>query len=525
MQWSIGKIMSKRALLTPEKTAIVFEDLPITYRTLNAQTNQVAHYLRHKGLKKGDRIAVNMLNCPEFLAVYFAAAKLGLIFVPLNYRLVSLEIAYQMDSCGCRMLFFHDDVISQVEPIRSTVKIEKDKFIWLASFGRPEGCPPQWAVDYREATGGCPTREPIPDEPVDLDDPLMILYTSGVTGHPKGAIISHGQTYFKNFQVIILTDMREGDVFLSQSPLCHSAGLAVAATPALCRGATLLLRKKFDAERFGQDIEKYGATIVFALTTMFRMVLQTGVLDRVNLGSVRVTMGGGERTPASLFDALAQRGLQLQVGFGQTENSGMTIVPRELVQSKNGSCGFANFFTEVWIEDDKGTACPSGQIGKIVAAGPNVMSGYWDMPEETAAAIVDGKLHTGDLGYMDADGLLYVTGRAKDMYRSGAENVYPAEVEKILSDHPGIAYVAIVGVPDEKWGETGKAFIVCHEGVRLTREQVVEFLDGKVARFKFPTHVEFVDSLPLTSWGKVKKVELKRAGREEFAPLGHGRGL
>lgn len=510
MQWSIGKIMSKRALLMPRKSAVIFEDLPVTYGALNDEANQIAHFLQHKGLKKGDRIAVDLLNCPEFLAAYFAAAKLGLIFVPLNYRLVSRELEYQLNDCDCRLLIFHDEIQQYIEPIRSSTKVEDDKFIWLGSSGAPDSGPPEWALDYREVIKGYPTREPVPDETIDLDDPLLILYTSGVTGDPKGAVVSHGQTYFKNFQIILHTDMREGDVFLSQSPLCHSAGIAVAATPTLCRGATLLMRKKFDAEQFGRDIEEYGATIVFGLTTMFRMVLQTGVLDRVDLSTVRVLMGGGERTPATIFDALAEKGLLLQMGFGQTENSGMTLMPKELVRNKTGSCGFPNFFTEVWIENDQGETLPPGEIGNIVAAGPNVMSGYWNMPRETGATLVNGKLHTGDLGYKDEDGLLYVAGRARDMYRSGAENVYPAEVERILADHPGIENVAVIGVPDDKWGETGKAFIVRKEGQNLSREEILVFLDGKAARYKFPKHIEFIESLPLTSWGKVRKAELKR---------------
>lgn len=508
MKWSVGKIMSKRALWTPERTAVVYEDVPITYGALNDEVNQFAHFLQQKGLKKGDRMAVNLFNCPEFLVSYFAAAKLGIIFVPLNYRLVSQELAYQLNRCGCRLLLFHDDTCQEVAPIRSSVTVEADKFVWLKSFGSDTVAPPKWAIDYHKAIDGNPKNEPVPDTSIDLDDPLLILYTSGVTGDPKGAVVSHGQTYFKNFQYIILTDMREDDVFLSQAPLCHSAGLAVTATPALCRGALLLMRKKFDAQRFGLDIETYRATIVFGLTTMLRFVLETGVLDRVDLDSVRILLGGGERTPTALFNALAEIGLYLQMGFGQTENSGMTLVPKESVLQKKGSCGFSNFFTEVWVEDDKGQPLPPGEIGNIVATGPNVMSGYWDMPDQTAATIQNDKLFTGDLGYTDEEGFLYIADRAKDMYRSGGENVYPAEVERVLSEHPKIEYVAIIGVPDDKWGETGKAFIVCRDGQSMEKGEVFGFLEGKVARFKFPAHIEFVDSLPLSAWGKVKKGEL-----------------
>ncbi|MDX9786135.1 MAG: AMP-binding protein [Desulfobacterales bacterium] len=502
--------MSKRAMLAPQKTAVIFEDEPVSYRALNDEVNQLSHFFQDKGLRKGDRIAVNLFNCPEFLACYFAAAKLGLILVPLNFRMVSGELAYQINSCDSRMLLFHDETQEEVAPIRSSVAVDSDKFVWLRSFGSNFDTPPEWAMDYHDVISGYPKTEPVPDAPIDLDDPLLILYTSGVTGDPKGAVISHGQTYFKSFQYIFFSDMREDDVFLSQAPLCHSAGLAGAATTGLCRGVTLLMRKKFDAERFGKDIETYRATIVFGLTTMFRFVLETGVLDRVDLSSVRVVLGGGERTPVTLFEKLAEKGLYLQMGFGLTENSAMTLMPKEFVFPKMGACGLPNFFSDMWVEDEKGDRLPAGEIGHIVGSGPNVMTGYWNMPEETAATIVNGKIFTGDLGYMDESGFLYIADRAKDMYRSGAENVYPAEVERILADHSKIAHVAIIGVPDERWGETGKAFIVCRENETLTKEEVLEFLKGKVARYKFPRHVQFVDSLPMTAWGKVKKGELKR---------------
>jgi fatty-acyl-CoA synthase len=509
MKWNIGKIASKRALFTPDNNAIIYEDTPITYKELNNKVNQVGAFFKEQGLKKGDRIAVALLNCPEFLFCYLAAAKLGLIFVPLNFRLVSRELEYQINKSGVRLLVFHDKVIKNIEPIRSQLTVEKDKFIYLKSFDSKDRNCPNWAVDYHNTTAKFPIDEPAPDEPIDMDDPLAILFTSGVTGDPKGAVISHGQTYFKNLQIIIYTDMRQDDVFLFQSPLCHSAGLCAVATPALCRGAALLMRAKFDPVLFARDIAKYKASIVFGLTTMFRFVLRTGELDKIDLSSVRVVFGGGERTPKTLIEELAKKGLPLQIGFGQTENSAMALMPRDAVLKKNGSCGLPNFFTDMWIQDDEGNLLLPGQIGNIVVSGPNVMSRYWDLPAETEETLKNGLLYTGDLGYFDEDGFLYVVDRAKDMYRSGGENVYPAEVERILADHPKIENVAIIGVPDDKWGETGMAFILPRQGQTLTKNEVLAFLNGKLARYKFPRQFKFVDSLPLTLWGKVRKSLLK----------------
>ena len=192
----------------------------------------------------------------------------------------------------------------------------------------------------------------------------------------------------------------------------------------------------------------------------------------------------------------------------------MVLMPTDAVKRKQGSVGLPNFYTEAWIENEQGEKLPSGEIGEIVASGPNVMSGYWDLPEETSKVIENGKLHTGDLGYTDEDGFFHIVDRAKDMYRSGGENVFPAEVERVLADHPKIENVAIIGVPDEKWGETGKAFIECVKGEKITKEEVLQFLDGKVARYKFPRHIECIDYLPVTSWGKIKKAELKERHRK-----------
>jgi fatty-acyl-CoA synthase len=293
-------------------------------------------------------------------------------------------------------------------------------------------------------------------------------------------------------------------------PLFHSGGLFIVATPALCSGMTMVMRRGFDPDEFAGDIERYRGTIVFALTTMWRMILQTGKLDRIDVSSVRCVGGGGERTPPSLVDELAKRGLYMQQGFGQTENSAMMLLPKEDIFRKRGSIGKPGLFTNVWIAGSDGRPLPPGEIGEIVASGPTVMTGYWNLPETTAKTIVDGVLHTGDLGYTDEEGYFYIVDRVKDMYRSGGENVYPADVEKILLTHPKIANAAIIGVPDDKWGETGMAFIVTEKAEAVTKEEIYGHLDGKVARFKYPRHIQVMEELPLTATMKVRKEELRQ---------------
>ncbi|MEW5735284.1 MAG: AMP-binding protein [Thermodesulfobacteriota bacterium] len=513
VQWDVGFLLYKRAMMHPEKNAIIFEDEPVTYRSLNEGANRCAHFLQKKGLKKGDRMVVLMLNCIEFLEAYMAAAKLGVVFVPLNWRLVGPELEYQINDCGARLVIFHDSFLGSLEGIRTRLTVEEDKFI-VAKSGTP-GMPacPEWAKDYTDGTADMPAKEPTPDTPVTMDDPLAIMYTSGVTGNPKGAVLSHGQTYFKCFQTVLYTEDSvrgvEDQVMVAQMPLFHSGGLFIVATPALFGGITLIMRRGFDPNQFAEDIQRYRATIVFALTTMWRFILETGKLDQIDVSSVRSVLGGGERTPPSLFEELAKRGLYMQQGFGQTECSAMTLLPKEDIHRKMGSIGKPGFFTHVWVGDKNGKELPAGEIGDILAKGPTVMSEYWKLPEATKRALVNGVLHTGDLGYMDEEGYLYIVDRAKDMYRSGGENVYPAEVEKVLAANPKIANVAIIGVADDKWGETGMAFVQMKPGQSITPAEILEFLQGKVAKYKHPTRFEFVDELPLTATMKVKKSLLK----------------
>jgi fatty-acyl-CoA synthase len=300
------------------------------------------------------------------------------------------------------------------------------------------------------------------------------------------------------------------DIVIANLPLFHSGGLFIVATPALNGGMTIVMRRGFDPNEFAEDVQRYKGTIVFALTTMWRMILDTGKLDQIDTSSVRCVVGGGERTPPSLFEGLAKRGLYMQQGFGQTENSAMMLLPREDIQRKIGSIGKPGFFTDIWIVGTNGKRLQPGEIGEIVARGPTVMSGYWNMKEETARTLENGILHTGDLGYMDEEGYFYIVDRAKDMYRSGGENVYPAEVEKILSGHPKIAMIAIIGVPDDKWGEVGMAFVVPVKGETIDEKEIIGYLKGKVAKYKYPAKFKYLDELPLTATMKVKKGDLKR---------------
>jgi len=503
MEFTVGTLLTKWSVYTPDKTAVIFDDKEISYRELNENVNRTANYLLAKGIKKGDRVSEILQNCPELLYLYFAAAKIGAVFCPINIRLTAEEIQYQLNDSGSRFLLFDDSLAEKVEAVRLNASIEKEGYCCA------DGNVPEWATDYKRELMNCSTDEPHLSEPVDWEDIQIIMYTSGTTGNPKGAMLSHRKTFFNTLNAFFYHELRVEDIVLSPYPLFHSAGLLIYGTPALSRGATILLRKTYTPEQMLKDIETYKVTTFGAVTTVLKRIMDSGLIDDYDLSSVRIFGGGGEKTPIDLIERLASKGLNLQQRMGQTETSTICSLPRRDTLRKKGSIGLPVIYADVKIVDESGKEMPPGEKGEIVVKGPTVMSGYWNKPEETAKTIRDGILHTGDLAYRDEEGYFYIVDRIKDMYRSGGENVYPAEVEKLLLANPKISQVAIIGVPDPKWTEVGKAFIVTKEGESITKAEVLEFLEGKVAKFKMPVYVQFMDSLPATAAGKVRKIELK----------------
>jgi len=503
MTINVGTLLKKWTIYSPDKVAVIYDDQVITYKDLNNSVNKTANYLLARGIKTGDRISVMLYNCPEFLHLYFAAAKIGAIFCPMNFRLTPQEIEYQLNDSGSSLLVFDEDLVENVEPLHSNTSLGKDGYCCVGEQV------PEWATCYRKEVKGFSEVETKLSKPLDWEDIQIIMYTSGTTGDPKGAMLSYRKTFFNTINAFLYHELRVEDIVLSPYPLFHSAGLLIYTTPALSGGATVVLRKRYTPEEIFKDIEKYQVTTFGAVTTILKRILDSGMIDKYDTSSVRIFGGGGEKTPVNLIEKLAEKGLNLQQRFGQTETSTICSLPRKDTLRKMGSVGLPVFYADVLIVDENGKELPPGEKGEVVVKGPTLMSGYWNKPEETEKTIRKGVLHTGDLAYRDEEGYFYVVDRIKDMYRSGGENVYPAEIEKILLSHPGISQVAIIGVPDEKWTEVGKAFVVPQEGEKLSKAEILDFLQGKVAKFKIPVYVEFMDSLPMTAAGKVRKVELK----------------
>lgn len=500
---NVGDWITKRSILSPNKTAIIFEEQKITYSKLNERTNRLANTLINKGIKKGDRVAALLYNCPEFLEVYFALAKIGAIFVTLNFRLAGPEIQYMINNSNSNLLIFDEHFSEMIDSIRSNLSIDQKNFVSLGNSAK------DWAIMYERFIEESPANEPEIKEEVRLEDPQMIMYTSGTTGIPKGALLSHQKTFYNTFNAVLYFDITSNDIMLVNMPLFHSGGLNIAAVPILYTGGTAVIQKSFDPKQALSLIENHRITLAMMVPTMINFMIKQGDIDNYDVSSMKTLMVGGEPISLSLIKAYQDRNIPIRQVFGQTETSIQLWLSEEDAIRKIGSVGKPVFHADVRVVNKKGKDVVPNEVGEIVLNGPTQMLGYWNDPKLTAETIQDGWLHTGDLATVDEEGFVYMVDREKDMYISGGENVYPAEVEKVLGENAKILEAAIIGVPDEKWGEVGKALIVLRDDQKMTDEDVFEFLSGKLAKYKLPKYVEFTDEFPKTGSGKIKKTELR----------------
>jgi len=497
----LGAWMAKRRLRSPDKTAIIdHEGSVITYRQLADSADRVAAVLHSCGIRKGDSVAYLGENSPAFLQTMFGVVQLGAVFVPVNTRLAVPEIVHVLTDSGARVLI-HDDELadraSQSAGLAGTARV----------ISTGEGTPdrPGLAALMRATTGDRPQVD------VTLDDPAAIVYTSGTTGRAKGAVLSHGNLTWVAINCVIDYDVVSTDIALMISPLFHVASLGMGALPVILKGATMVLDKGFEPGRALAFIEKYGVTMLSGVPTTYQLMADHPNWATTDLSTLRKLTCGGSPVPTRIINAYEERGLSFSQGYGMTETSpGATSLAPSMTRAKQGSVGLPHFFTDVRIAGEDGRPAPAGTVGEIEIAGPNVFLGYHGQPEATAAAFTeDGWFRSGDLGYVDADGYLYISGRLKDMIISGGENIYPAEIENHLNNIDGVTGAAVIGVPDERWGEVPWAIITVREGVVIDTDTVRAHLDGKLARYKLPKKVIVVDELPRTASGKVRKADLR----------------
>ena len=492
-----------------DKVALVHGDRRVTYGELNRRVNRVGHALLGAGLARGERVAVLGRNSIEFVALYFALAKIGAVMVPLNFRYHPAEIAYATTQSGTSW-FLHEaafaDLVAAARPELPGVK----RFL---VFGEGAG-------DWPDALASLEMRASDEEPRVDLDedDGRIIMYTSGTTGFPKGATLSHRQQYLHALVYAHEVGMRSTDVALLIYPLFHAGGTDCLLLPLLLAGGTGVMVDRVEADDILAAAVRERATFLFCVPTVWRRIMRALDERPADLGSLRLCISASDTIPAELLHAIKKHVTApvIQI-YGLTEAGVITHFLRpEHHETKLGSVGQPHPLVDVRIVDDAGADVPRGHVGEVIVKGPTIMLGYWDMPAKTADTVRDGWLHTGDLGRVDDEGFLYLMGRAKDLIISGGENIYPAEIERVLREHPGVRDVAVVGVPDPEWSESVLAVIVPAEPDRLTDTEVIAFVRDRLAGFKKPRFVRFVDALPATTaTGKVQKAEL----RKQFADL------
>jgi fatty-acyl-CoA synthase len=485
--YGVGSWPARRARIDGDAVALRQDDREITYRQLAQRVDLLASALSAMGVRGGDRVAYLAANDIAGFELFFAAGRLGAIFAPFNWRLSPPEIAYLVADC---------------EP---TVLVHAAEFTTTASELPLRAI--SLAAEYDDLMGV--TNPAVGNAVVTLDDDAVILYTSGTTGHPKGAVLTHSNLTFNTMNQLAHADVLSTDTALCISPLFHATGLGQVSLPTLFKGGTVVVLPKFDPAVVLATIERLRIASFSAVPTMLQMLADHESFSQTNLNSLRYVIYGGSAVRERVAVAWQNRGVQILQGYGMTEASpGVTMAPLHGASDHPISIGVPHFFTDISFDPTEGSA-PPGATGELLVRGPNVFRGYWRRLADTATALDGGWYHSGDVVSIGADGWAYIIDRVKDLIISGGENIYPSEVERELMAVPGLLDAAVVAVPDERWGEVGAAFVVVAPDSGLNDESIRELLNGRLASFKIPRYVHFVDQLPKTATGQIRKSALR----------------
>jgi fatty-acyl-CoA synthase len=502
----IGSWVAGRAFRAPEATALIDGNTgrKRTYGELHARTSALADALAERGVRRGDRVALLALNSPEFIEVLLAAAKLGAITVPVNFRLSADEVRYALTDSGASVLLYSGQLAAVAKSAADGLHIHTMTEIPAAA-ERVAGA----ASAYEDLVA---SGDPAPlERDVAESDIAVIMYTSGTTGRPKGATLTHANLLWQTINAMAMGEaLSKHDVTVTAAPLFHIGGLGVYTLPLLYLGGANVILESFVPAQVIGAMAEYGATMMFCVPAMWVAISRSPELDRPGLTPPRLSLCGGAPAPLPMLKFFTDRGWNFAEGFGLTETSpGCSVLDSDHLVSKSGSIGQPLQHLQWRLVDDNDRTVPVGQVGELIVRGPNVFTGYWGKPAETAEALRGGWFHTGDLGRADADGYVTLVDRKKDMIITGGENVYPVEVEQALFGHPAVDDVAVIGVPDEKWGETVVAVVVRSSGGDLTGESLIAWVRDRLAHFKCPQRVEFVAELPRNATGKLLKRELR----------------
>lgn len=509
---NLGRLLTHTALLYPHHTALIQGDHSWTWSQINDRVNAMVSALRSLGIQKGDRILMQCRNNVQSFENCWAAFKLGCVWVPTNFRLTPPEVAYLGDSSGAVFMIAEDCFYAHVDAVREASSTLQHVIV----IGSPRAGDLSYEDLIVEHMGAKDS-----EETVSYDDPLWFFYTSGTTGKPKAGILTHGQMTFvvNNHLADLIPDTTEQDCSIAVAPLSHGAGVHALLNVARGAATVLMPSEKLDPEAFWQAVERHRVTNMFTVPTIIKMLVEHSAVDQYDHTSLRyVIYAGAPMYRADQKLALQKLGKILVQYFGLGEVTGNISVLTRAMHSEDdtdpnaniGSCGKPRVGMEVAILNDQMERVATGEIGEICCRGPAVFAGYHGNPEATAHALRGGWFHTGDLGHMDARGLLYITGRQSDMYISGGSNIYPREVEEVLLTHPGVAEIAILGVPDAKWGEVGVAVVVRRAGVPPPdAAELLGYLEGRCAKYRWPRQFVFWNTMPKSGYGKIVKKDIK----------------
>ncbi len=514
---NLASILDYSAYEYPEKAAIIFGEQKITFAQLNTYCNKIANGLVAAGIGKGDKVVLSCLNLPYFPMAYYAILKAGAVVVPISVLSKGREIAYYLKDCDAKAFIC----------FQGTPELPMGEFGYTG-FKEVDSCEHFWLITADPAApspiAGVPTMgmmmgpqsgdfDSVETSP---DDTSVILYTSGTTGFPKGAELSHSNMVMNAMGSRDLCTLTHDDINVVSLPLFHSFGQTVQMNASFTKGCTIMPIAKFTPEAVFDAIQNHGASVFAGVPTMYWAMLnfedKEGQFDfDVIKNNLRVGASGGAALPVEILKGFKEKyGIQILEGYGLSETCPVATFNQPSKPCKPGSIGFPIWGIEVKIFDENDQEVPVGEVGEVVISGHNVMKGYYNKPEETAAAFKGGKwFHTGDLGTMDEDGFFYIVDRVKDMVIRGGFNVYPREIEEVLLTHPAISLAAVIGVPHEQHGEEVKAVIVLKDRAKVTPDEIIVWSKEQMSAYKYPRIVDIRDSLPMSATGKILKKELK----------------
>ncbi|MFC7134658.1 MULTISPECIES: AMP-binding protein [Salinibaculum] len=499
----VGAISERRAELSPDRVGLVDADTgaEYTYSDLDERANRAARLLRERGVEKGDRVAAVARNRPELVDLYFATAKVGAVLAPLSHRLSSREITEMLDD---------------VEPAMLVVEAPFEEAVGeaLASEDREFAVPPVVGLaddgdvadhDWDRYEDAVPDDDsPVETADLALSDPHLFLHTGGSTGLPKEVVQTHGGIMWNAFNTILSWGLRPDDVTPMVFPMFHTGGWNVLTIPFFHLGGTVIISRDFDARQVLDLIEAYDASVLVAVPAVLRFMVQDDRWEETDLSSLRFAKSGGGPCRDAIIEAWSDRGIDLSQGYGLTEcGPNNFAMPDDFPREKTDSIGMPALYVDARVVDEDGTAVDRDEVGELELASPHAGDRYWRNEEETDEVFGEGWVATGDLARVDEDGYYYIEGRKKNMFVSGGENVYPPEIEGVITDHPKVEEAIVVPVPDETWGEVGKAVIEGDDS--LTLEELQAFMEGRIAKFKIPKHIAFIEEMPTSGPSKIDR--------------------